>query len=734
MSKKIRVSRGAMMYLSPWVVWIFLLPLALVFWWMASAGQAAAFVLGGATFLAGGALALQVWGSYSERSNERERIVATATFALAFLWLCAATMFGLFHRPPVDIWPAFWRIPEFLVKAFTLPIWGSWFFLMAFTSIAWNIGRGARRNSKGDDDERSGKTEDQLGKILDGATIKVDAKAGKEDAPVIKATVHGVPGQHTGDELMGKAGALESQYGLRPGAIRADRDYADASKAKLTITPVDPHAEGQKWSGPQHPGTSIADHPCRPAIYTDGEELEHWLPGDDEGGRPLQHLADSGVNGSGKSAGLKITLVEALCRKDVEGFAADISGKIWQTFGPLIPYLSKVAGLNGIEDADREKNILDTKELLLFAETSAMDRQMRWGKLGINQWEPRCFTEFGDAFRILVIEEGSEIIDRLAEDMERIAKKLRSGGWLIVLVAQRFTFDQVPTTLRAQLPARYVFGQGDTRDSSMMLPEDVADILGRSPANDPGTWLSSTPGKAIACVPGQPQSRRADPVRFYWATNAEIAAYLAEHGRRLWSEAEIEGLKNGTVPEGIVVRPTRTRGRTKRPADVRPRAYVRDDDVRDVRDEDTYVHGEDEEAYVHDAGTYVYADPDLEDIDVHGDEPIECPDAYMNVPLAQSGYEPTPDAVVHDTGRFRAIVQQHLTALLAQGKQEIGAADIVPLDPPAGSRQRIRAEFVRLSERGVPTEVTVEQVEALPGRWLIRAPKQIPSQLVSVSG
>lgn len=729
-----RLTGTALLYVSPWAMWLFLLPLALIFWWMASAGQAASFALGGATLLAGVALGYQCWHAFEPRGQQAQ-LVATGTFGFAFAWLCAAIMFGMFHHPGWAPWPEFWRAPEWLLASFTLPIWGSWFFLMAFTSVAWNIARaGQKRKEEGD--EREGReTPDELGKILDGSTLHVDAIVGKEDAPVIKVTAHGVPGKHTGSELMGKSEQLESLHGLRPGAIRPAPDYDNASKAKYTITPKDPLKGNLTWAGPQHPGTSIADFPCLPGVYTDGFEIEHWLPGDDANGRPLQHLAVSGVNGSGKSAGLKVTLVEALCRTDVQVCVADISGKIWQTFGAMMPYLTKVAGLNGIEDEDREQNMLDAIDLIEWVEKDAMRRQQRWGKLGINQWEPRCFTEFGDRFGILVIEEASELLLERSDEFERISKKVRSAGWWLVVVAQRFSFDQIPTTTRAQLPGRYVFGQADSRDSGMILPDDVHDILGRSPANDPGTWSSSTPGKAIVCIPGQPQERRSDPARFYWGTNEALAKYLGTYAQRLWTEEEIEAMKNDNPPAGIVVRTSSTRTsegsvrtkdsdtyvpvsrvRTRTPEPSPERTYVSDD----VRMDDEGEGGSVRTTYV---------DDEIDEIPVHIDDAIECPAGFEHVRMEPTAY--VGDGRGLPMLEFREIVQQHLRALLAQDEQEVRPSDLLKLQPPAGSRQRILRELKRLESCGADHEYTVQESEARPSYWLIRAPRSLP---VTVSG
>lgn len=735
-------------YLSPWAVWLLMLPLALLFGAMASFGQAYAVILGFALAPAGAALTWQTWHAFGPESGrrEQERLAATIAFGLAFTWLLAATMFGLFHDPGIALWPEFWNLPKYIGASFTVPVWFSWIFLMAFCSIAFNISRGAK--VKRDGDER-GKVEretpDELGKILDGSTITVDAIVGKPDAPVIKATMKGVPGKHTGDELMGKTALLESKLGLRPGAIQPARDHTKASNAKLRVMPKDPLTGDLKWKGPQHPGTSIADFPCRPAVYTDGEEVEHWFPG--KGVRPLQHLAVAGVNGSGKSMGMSISLVDVLCRIDATVRVADISGKIWQTFGPMMPYLSKVAGLNGIDDAAREQNVLDALGLLLAEETEAMERQQRWGKLGITQWEPRCFTEFGDTFDVIVIDEASELLEKAGEEVERLSKKIRSGGKLLVVMAQRFSWDQIPTTLRAQLPACYVFGQANSGDAGMLLPGDVERVLAKSPAADPGEWGSSTPGKAQVILPGQPVERRGDPCRFYWATNEELAAYLEAYGRRLWSEQEIEAMKNDDPPAGILVR-TNASGnvRTKGAGPKRPRTYASDeDDVRtndanvhdgDVRDsrtyEDegarTYVEGDERTYASHVRGDVraesVYTDPELEEIAVDIDGPIECPEG-MDVPMAQSGYEGGDESRTLPQDEFRTLVQQHLAALLAQDQQEVRPADVLKLQPPAGTRQRILAELKRLEGRGAEGEYTVTRSETSPGHWHIRAPRAL---------
>lgn len=710
----LRMSATAIGYVAPWVMWVAFLPLALIFSLMARKNVQSALGVAAVILVGGGYLLWMTWQAYAAR-EQRTQIHAGVTTALALLWLYGATAFGLFHKPDVDVWPEVWRVFEYALKSFTVPVWFAWFCLMVGTSAPWNVFRVSR--PKKEEGEAGAIGQSELDKALDGATIKVDAVVGEPDAPVLKGKIKGVPGKHVGADQASLSGKVESQHGLRPGAVRIVADPDKASDAQITVMPVDPHKDPKPWQGPSAPGAWINEVPIPFGPHTDGEEASIHLAGDDESGRPNQHVAVSGMTGAGKTGVLKVIAADGLTRRGFELMGADISGKIWQTFGVLMPYVSKIAGLNGTSDEDMANNVLDAMELLDYVKRDAMDRQQRWGKIGINQWEPRCYEEFGDPFRMVVLEEAPNLLREMGEEVVDLARLLRSAGYMLWITAQRWDWNSVPTSLRAQMSAVFCFGVLDSRDMNMILPEDVQEALSKgSVMNTPAGWQNNITGKCIAAIGGMSATRRSDPVRTRWATNNVLAEHLAEHAVRLWSVQEIEDMKNGTFPEGILVR-------TKR-ADVH--SNVRKDDgnvrtrttnLRNVRNEEEFP---------------VYVDPELANVEADPNEPVRM-DPGTNDDLEDTGFEPGPETT---TEEFRAIVQQHLASLLAQGKTVCGPADVLHMQPPTGrGRQHIAKELRRLADKAASTEVSTIPPDhpsgsGQAGVYKLIPPREVPQELV----
>lgn len=683
----LKMSARAIGYVAPWMMWCAFLPLAITFSLMAMRNTVSAFGVAGVILVGGGYLAWATWQAYSER-EQRVQIQAGVTVILGLLWMYGASAFGLFHRPDVDVWPEVWRIFEYALKSFTVPVWFAWFCLMVVTSAPWNVFRVAKPQKE---DGSAGVVEGsatELDKALDGATIKVEAIVGEADAPVVKGKIKGVPGKHIGADQMPLAGKIESQKGLRPGAVRITPNSDKASDADITVMPVDPHKEAKRWPGPSAPGAPVANPPIPFGPHTDGEIAAITISGDDEKGRPNQHVAIAGMNGAGKSVVLKTIAADALTRRGFEILGADMSGKIWQTFGPLMPYMTKIAGLeDATTDEGLKNNILDGKELLDFVKRDAVERQQRWGKLGINQWDQRCFDEFGDAFRLVVLEEAPDLLAEMGDEVVVLARLVRSAGYMLWITAQRWDWTQVPTTLRSQMAAVMCFGVLDSRDMGLILPEDVQEIMSKgSVMNTPAGWQNNIPGKCIAALGGMSPARRSDPVRTYWASNTELAEHLAEHVRPLWSVQQIEDMKNGTFPEGILVR---TKSANVH-GNVRTQRTNETSNVRNVRTEEEFP---------------VYVDAELANVQADPDEPVRMRPG-TNDDLDSSGFEVDP-TVQTTTEEFRAIVQQHLASLLAEGKTTCGPADILHMQPPTGrERQHIAKELRRLAEKAQADEVS----------------------------
>jgi hypothetical protein len=651
-------------YVPPWLIWL-ALPLAgALFWGLASAGRAAAVMVGG--FLVGGS-ALLVWHTYSvfsRRADRRVRWDAAITVGLASLWVMAAAAFGLFHDPDVDVWPRVWMAAEWLVKSFTLPVWGAWLAGGPLVALAWNIRRAAM--SKPEGEGQSDGEETPLQRALNGA--KMQAIEANDKGQVV-GRLEADRGRQDSDDLQKLAAGIESAEGLREGAMRIAKDPKDRGAADFVITPHDTLTGDVVWPGPSLPGGHLADAPIPFGVAEDGEPGAIWLCGDEDAGRNLVHYLVEGANGSGKSMAWRSAIADALTRTAGAGVrlhGVDVSGKWRQTFGPLLGYMTSLA----TEPKAAKKLIKD-----LSAYVKA--KQERMGAAGHTQWSREC----GEPFDILWVEEGSEIAAE-SQELTRAAERWRSAGFMIIIVIQRASWDNLDTTTRSQLGGATAFGvnDGGQTSNSFSLPQAAIDQ-----GADPGRWGSRYPGRHYLVTSTTPEERLAIPHKAFRTTNEQLAAALAGHctpirteDGRLLSELANNPIKAMAylVDQGVMDVDGQTRETLRR-----ARAAETGDDL-DADDED-----EDMEPIPPDPDPSIKVDPN---------EPIRPPSAAEDIPMQVPGAG-GPKIPLAD---FRALIQKHLeTILVIEGRTRTQAADVHRMRPETGySREAVRLELVRLCE------------------------------------
>jgi hypothetical protein len=638
-------------YAPPWVVWL-LLPLAgAVFWALASAGTAAAVLIGALLAVGSCVLVFQAFRAFSRRKDAKVAIDAAITVALACGWVMAAAAFGLFHNPHVAVWPQFWRIPELVVKSFTLPIWGSWLGGGVIVAVAWNIRRAAMTTVEG---EAEVVDETPLQKALDGAKIS-QVKA--LDNGQVTFALEADRGRQTSDDLQKLAASIEAAKGLREGAIRIAKDPEDRGRAFAVAVPNDPLKGDIEWAGPSLPSGHLADAPIPFSIAEDGVAGEIWFCGDEELGRNLVHFLVEGANGSGKSMAWRAAIADALTRTAGAGVrlhGIDVSGKWRQTFGPLIPYMTSL---------EKEKN--GAKKLIKTLSSYVAEKQERMGAAGHTQWSKDC----GEPFDILWLEEGSEIAAE-SQELTRAAERWRSAGFLLIIVIQRASWDNIDTTTRSQLGGATAFGVNDGGQSSncLSLPQAATDQ-----GADPARWGSRHPGRHYLITSTTPEERMAIPHKSPKTTNERLAAVLSEFCTPLRT-ADGDPLGTPVTHQNVeAYRPTTGAPDPSKAADV-------DDDE---------VYGDEEDMAV------IPSDPDPQ-VRVDVNQPIRPPDAAEDLPMAVPGV----GGPKISKAEFRALIQKHLeTIVVHEGRTRTQAADVHRMRPETGySREEVRKELVRLCE------------------------------------
>jgi hypothetical protein len=647
-----RATRGggasrASMYLPPWLVWLAMPLLGGMFWALASAGTAAAVLIGALLAVGSTVLTWHTYTVFARRKDARVRWDAAITVGLACLWVMAAAAFGLFHDPDIDVWPQVWRVPELVVKAFTLPVWGSWLGGGILVAIAWNIRRAALSTPEG---EEKGEDETPLQRALDGAKVKAIAP---NDKGQVVGQLEADRGRQTSEDLQKLAPAIEAAEKLREGAVRIAKNPNDRGLADFVITPHDPLETDIAWLGPSLPGGHLADAPIPFSVAEDGELAVIWLPGNEAGGRNLVHYLVEGANGSGKSMAWRAAIADALTRTAGAGVrvhGVDVSGKWRQTFGPLIRYMTSLATTSKT-----------AKALIRDLSVFVAEKQERMGAAGHTQWSKEC----GEPFDIFWLEEGSEIAGE-SQELTRAAERWRSAGAVLIIVIQRASWDNIDTTTRSQLGGATAFGVNDGGQSTncLSLPSVAVDQ-----GADPSRWGSRHPGLHYLITSTTPEERMAIPHKAFRTTNEELAAALAEH-------CEPIRTADGEPMPGVTGATTYAQHNVAAPAGRRPSAGR--DPAADVEDDDDMEP--------------IPADPDPS-IVVDPTQPIRPPDAAEDMPMSVPGLS----GPKLSESEFRARIQQHLAAIVTTGRTRTQAADVHRMRPETGySRESVRLELVRL--------------------------------------
>lgn len=467
----------------PWAVLVVVWPPA----WIAHAlwgeAPAVAWVAMAGTLLSVILAALSWTVSHSRGTLGRAH--ATLTAGGGTLWITIAVITG-----PANL--------------FTL---GVWFFGGGALAVSWNI-RAVNRAKQPDAADQ-----DPLGSVFDKAKERFGLKGAtvvtKEmDGQRVAGTLQLPPGEKTQSEMLKKAEALESGMRFPPGSVILAPDEDDASRMHITVTDPRVMRRPIPWPGPSKPGASIAD-PLRIGVYQDGTEALLTLPG--------VHLQIMGMTGSGKSIGGAWNILgEAVTRDDVAVFVVDLA-KSEQTVGPLLGSLARFI-------STKSDLVTFIRELVAVIP----QRTDYLAKRGLQKWKPGC----GLTYQIVYIEEAAKVFDELSTgDEERLLqalKEARSAGVTIILSLQRASYDQMPTTARAQL-SKMCFGVADAGDSGFGLSDrqQSADCA-------PELWAQHQPGMCYLDAPGVPDTHYAMPLRTYaWGEADETAsAAMRDHSGR----------------------------------------------------------------------------------------------------------------------------------------------------------------------------------------------------------
>ncbi|MEW1754717.1 conjugal transfer protein TraB [Streptomyces angustmyceticus] len=321
------------------------------------------------------------------------------------------------------------------------------------------------------------------------------------------------PGELTNAEIGKRIDNIATELGVSPNSVRVRPDTNDASLGELVVIPKDMLVEKLAWPGPSRFGGSIVDAVSN-GRYEDGTPVEFWFPCDEKKGRNATHFGAVGMNGSGKSAGIGMGLVDAMTRRDVIVWACD-PAKGRQTFAPFMPFLDWVE----LSVAGGEA-MIDALSMVITARADAL------GMAGFKNWTPEAFEKLGMPYMIVWLEEAGKLF-REGAQAEGLVQEARSAGISVIISIQRPSSTAMNTDVREQLGGMFCFGVNNETTTVMALDDDVIDQGAR-----PEVWKNQRPGYFYLVAPGVDEERFAMPCRTWTPpSDEEIVAILSQAPR-----------------------------------------------------------------------------------------------------------------------------------------------------------------------------------------------------------
>jgi hypothetical protein len=602
----------------------------------------------GLTLLSAGMTALT---AKVARGNAGRRAHSVASVAGASAWLTAATIAGPGTHPLLDMW---------LMGAPAL-------------ALSWNARRILQVTEK-DSDKNS------ENKLFQAVKLAKTTIRGELTVAPNKVTVPlQLPaGELTADDVTSALPRLASALSVPKNAVRVNADPEHHDRADLVVVPNNMLKTSVDWPGLSAPGGSIMA-PLVVGLYEDGELSQFWLPGDKSdrnNPRNATHLMVMGMNGAGKSHGGKIAWTEILSRHDANLWVGDpVKGK--QTLGKFAKHIHWPA----MTKADCEAMVSALPNVIT-------QRANELGEKGLDQWVPGC----GMQYLVVWIEEAASLLRDDDDYIVDLVQTARSAGVTIVLSLQRAAYDQMPTSVRAQLGAAWCFGVKKGTDAEFCLSEETVDA-GAAPQQ----WQNKRPGCFYLEAPAIEDELFTTPGRTFATEDDVMIAALEEAGGpapecALTVKAAGSAYRRGLGPMAATGAPV--------PSAPRNPAPVAAQGVHDAAPgedtEDDYF--DDEEAAVGDAALPENHEPDLGYIDADAELGPEDPTTAFEFPKQPIGL-----------AQAEQLLADVVTELRNAGLDTVGPRDI-----PKGfiehvrSRSWVSAAMQRMANNGQLVE-TAEQ-------------------------
>lgn len=627
-------------YVLPWAVTAAVWPLTVVLHLIvATSGHSELWM----AFLACGfgALPIVTWKTWSSRRQDT-RVMATVFVSAVLVW----AVFAVAIRP--------WQAD--IVRAWAL---GG-----LLLSTAWCLRHAALSGVR--DVDKS-----QVSEANDGLLSKIrafkDARVGRvtETEQELRTRIH-LDAPTTAKEAQDAREQIAAVAGVGADQVKVLKVPGHEGQVDLAFTRAAGKAQPVKWTGPRHPGKSIADAPIWLGRRTDGSDILWWIVGsdDDENPRPLAHTKVTGMTGSGKTETICTAILQMRERIDVVPVVAD-PAKFQQSFGDIEDVLGLAAKTR--EDAEQiVRNLIPLIEYRagLFGSLTRSD-----GKVGYKQWVPELYALHGIPAIFLDVEEAADVLMVVDEEADEALRKLRSVGVHFCASMQTMPHDNISRKTRGQFAQSLAHGQKEFQDARYSLEAETLEA-----GADPTKWANNVPGSLYAEVTGTnkahwPIDGRAPRVK---ASDREEMIQLT---RQFWAELD-EGsyriLSNGLAGE-----------------ESEPAGAVREGTVDDDFDEVTPMSLTSEDGI----------DPS---------EPLTPPSSAVDLDLGR------PTRVRLPEDQARAELLNRIEILAASGRRQITFEDMADLPDLTGwPRGWVYNEFERLADLDVIRRLTPPNTKAV---------------------
>ena len=536
--------------------------------------------------------------------------------------------------------------------------------------------------------------------ICSGAMMLTAWKSGQPSEPITERLRKTVEGIRSLNSIQTADGRAIASLTMVPGATDEDIDTKALASAvgapkdgiqKLPPKPgepanlvriaIDPTAgvnPSLAWTGPSIPQGGTLAQPILVGYRTARQPLQFWFPGDEKTGRNNSHLMVVGMPGSGKSAAIRLMLIDGMSRgPEFEYDYADPRKALQQPKWVL----------------DGARQIAKTKQevvalLRQLRDEEVPHRTQHLGERGLDQWVTGC----GLTYRVIVLDEIAAVATDISRLLTDLGETLRSLGVRLVVCLQRASGTRFPTDARAQFGSRWCFGVESGDDADMALPEVAIEAGAR-----PDLWADRNPGMCYLIGPGIPEDQWAQPGRTF-EPNPEHMEKWARYYIQQRSKPQ------PALPEA----PMEPKAHTQlEPTPEDPELL--EDDTPDYEDIDDATLATEAEGIVAEL---------LED-----DEGAEC-DEDMELPEI-------PD---EDTGDLRTIDYTQPIDTRTDGVFEIG---LQPKMSDQAAREFLRRYLTELRDKGVTKFAAAElgdvlNITGMRGNWLrkwLRTWSQQPDEI-----